>query len=216
MAAREAVLEAVAARVPTVDGDDCVRVAVDGPDGAGKTRFADDLAATMRSAGRPVVRVSVDGFHHPRTTRYRRGRESPEGFWLDSYDYDRFRSEVLNNFGPNGSRRYRPAIHDVATDTSLAMAAQVAEPGAVLVVDGIFLQREELADAWDLVVFLDAPFTETTQRMAARDGTDPDPNHPVTRRYVQGQRLYFAACDPQRRADLLVDNTDFDAPRLLR
>ena len=216
MVAREAVMEAVAARVPTVDGDDCVRVAVDGPDGAGKTLFADDLAATMRSAGRPVVRVSVDGFHHPRTTRYRRGRESPEGFWLDSYDYDRFRSEVLNNFGPNGSRRYRPAIHDVATDTSLAMAAQVAEPGTILVVDGIFLQRDELADAWDLVVFLDVPFAETARRMAARDGTDPDPNHPSTRRYVQGQRLYFAACDPQRRADLLVDNTDFDAPRLLR
>lgn len=180
MAAREAVLEAVAARVPIVDGDDCVRVAVDGPDGAGKTLFADDLAATMRSAGRPVVRVSVDGFHHPRTTRYRRGRESPEGFWLDSYDYDRFRSEVLNNFGPNGSRRYRPAIHDVATDTSLAMAAQVAEPGTILVVDGIFLQRDELADAWDLVVFLDVPFAETARRMAARDGTDPDPNHPST------------------------------------
>lgn len=216
MVAREAVMEAVAARVPTVDGDDCVRVAVDGPDGAGKTLFADDFAATLRAAGRPVVRVSVDGFHHPRTTRYRRGRESPEGFWLDSYDYDRFRSEVLNNFGPNGSRRYRPAIHDVATDTSLAMAAQVAEPGTILVVDGIFLQRDELADAWDLVVFLDVPFAETARRMAARDGTDPDPNHPSTRRYVQGQRLYFAACDPQRRADLLVDNTDFDAPRLLR
>lgn len=209
-------LRAVAARVPNRDGDDCVRVAVDGPDGAGKTRFADDLATAVREAGRPVVRVSVDGFHHPRALRYRRGRDSPEGFWLDSYDYDRFRADVLDAFGHNGSRRYRPAAHDVATDTALTLDARVAEPSSVLVVDGIFLQRAELADAWDLSIFLDVPFTETARRMAVRDGTSPDLTDPRTRRYVSGQRLYFTACDPHRRADVLDDNTDFDSPRVLR
>ncbi|MCV7134109.1 uridine kinase [Mycobacterium hodleri] len=214
--AREAVLQSVAARVPSLPGDDCVRVAVDGPDGAGKTRFADGLAATLREAGRPVVRVSVDGFHHPRATRYRRGRDSPEGFWLDSYDYDRFTADVLNAFAHNGSRRYRAAAHDVASDTALAVDTAVAAPSSVLVVDGIFLQRAELADAWHLSIFLDVPFTETARRMAARDGTSPDLADPRTRRYVEGQRLYFAACDPRRRADVLVDNADFDSPRVLR
>jgi uridine kinase len=65
-------------------------------------------------------------------------------------------------------------------------------------------------------VFLDVPFTETARRMAVRDGTDPDPEHPRTRRYVEGQRLYFAACEPQKRADVVVDNRDFDTPRLVR
>jgi uridine kinase len=211
-----AVLRAVAARVPTLTGDDCVRVAVDGPDGAGKTRFADGLATALREAGRPVVRVSVDGFHHPRATRYRRGRDSPDGFWLDSYDYDRFTADVLDPFAHDGSRRYRSAARDVATDTALTVDARVAAASSVLVVDGIFLQRAELADVWDLSIFLDVPFTETTRRMAARDGTSPDPTDPRTRRYVEGQRLYFAACDPARRADVLVDNTDFASPRILR
>ena len=213
---RAGVLQFVAARIPPSDGDFCPRVAIDGPDGAGKTRFADDLAAVLRARRRPVVRVSVDGFHHPRAIRHRRGRNSPEGFWSDSYDYARFRADVLDPFGPNGSRCYRVAANDVATDTPLTLEPQLAEPGAVLVVDGIFLQRHELADAWDLTVFLDAPFTETAKRMAGRDGTDPDPEHPRTRRYVAGQRLYYAACDPQRRADILIDNADFDAPRVLR
>ena len=48
--------------------------------------------------------------------------------------------------------------------------------------------------------------------MAVRDGTDPDVEHPRTRRYVEGQRLYFAACQPHSRADVLVDDTDFDPP----
>jgi uridine kinase len=210
------VLGYVGSRVPRPDGDGCVRVAVDGPDGAGKTRFADALAEVMRTEGRSVLRVSVDGFHQPRTLRYRRGRDSPEGFWLDSYDYQRFRDDVLDPFGPGGSRRYRAAAHDVATDSSLTSAVQVAEPGSVLVVDGIFLHRDEIVDAWDLSVFLDAPFTETARRMAERDGTDPDPEHPRTRRYVEGQRLYYAACQPQQRADILIDNSDFTSPRVLR
>lgn len=197
-------------------GSACVRVAVDGPDGAGKTRFADDLAAVLRAAGRQVVRISVDGFHQPRAIRYRRGRDSPEGFWLDSYDYAQFRTDVLEPFGLNGSRRYRSAAHDVATDTVVTSEMQRAAPASVLVVDGIFLQRHELADAWDLTVFLNVPFGETARRMAVRDGTDPDVEHPRTRRYVEGQRLYFAACQPHSRADVLVDNTDFDSPRLLR
>jgi uridine kinase len=191
-------------------------VAVDGPDGAGKTRFADALAEVLRTEGRSVVRVSVDGFHQPRTVRYRRGRDSPEGFWLDSYDYQRFRDDVLDPFGPGGSRRYRAAAHEVATDSSLTPAVQVAEPGSVLVVDGIFLHRDEVVDAWDLSVFLDAPFTETARRMAERDGTHPDLEHPRTRRYVEGQRLYYAACQPQRRADILIDNSDYHLPRILR
>ena len=216
MSDRADVLRLVAGRIPRPDDGRCVRVAVDGPDGAGKTTFADVLAEVLRAQGRPVVRVSVDGFHAPRAERYRRGRDSPEGFWLDSYDYARFRADVLDPFGPGGTRRYRWAAHDVATDTALTPEPQVAQRGSILVVDGIFLHRDELAASWDLSMFLDVPFVETARRMAARDGTDPDVEQPRTRRYVQGQRLYFAACDPHRRADVVIDNRHVDAPRIIR
>ncbi|MDI6100946.1 uridine kinase [Actinoplanes sp. NEAU-A12] len=192
----------------------CVRVGVDGPDGSGKTVLAGELAGLLRERGRPVVAVSIDDFHHVRAIRYRRGRDSPEGFWLDSYDYGRFRADVLEPFAPGGSRRYRPAAHDLATDAVLDHAPRQAPPDAVLVVDGLFLHRDELAGAWDLSVFLDVPFTETARRMAARDGTPADPGHPGMRRYVEAQRIYFAACDPRRRASAVVDNSEVDAPRL--
>ncbi|SNT55198.1 uridine kinase [Asanoa hainanensis] len=189
---------------------------MDGPDGAGKTVFADGLAAVLRSRGRSVVRISLDDFHNVRAVRYRRGRSSPEGFWRDSYNYARFRADVLEPFGPNGSRRYRHAAHDLATDALLIPAPRLAPPDAVLVVDGLFLHRDELASAWDLSVFLDVPFTETAARMALRDGTHPDPDHPDLRRYVGAQRIYFAACAPLSRASVVIDNSDFDRPRIVR
>lgn len=55
----------------------------DGVDGAGKTTFADELAAVLRAAGRTVLRASVDGFHGPQAHRHRRGRHAWEGFWLE-------------------------------------------------------------------------------------------------------------------------------------
>ena len=193
-----------------------VRVGVDGTDGSGKTWFADELAEVLQTRGRHVVRAGVDGFHRPRAQRYRRGRTSPEGFWLDSYDYDRMRSDLLAGFAADGNRRYRTAAHDVVTDSPVDARWCVAAPDAVLVVDGIFLQRDELAVAWDLTVFLQVDDGTRFARMAARDGCPADPSHPTNRRYVDGQRIYLAQCDPVGRADVLVDNTDLAWPTVLR
>jgi len=117
-------------------------------------------------------------------------------------------ADVLEPLGPGGSRRYRATAHDLCTDAVLEPEPQSAPAGAVLVVDGLFLLRPELAPAWDLSVFIDAPFEVTAARLAARDGTDPT----ALRRYVEAHRIYDAACTPRDRADVLIDNGDHDAP----
>lgn len=213
---RRQLLDHVADLVPTFPAPQCVRVAVDGVDGVGKSTLAGELAAVLTDRGRPVVHVSADDFHHRRAVRHRRGRDSPEGFWLDSYDYEALVHNVLEPFGPGGSRRYRPAAHDLRTDEVLDLAWRTAAPGTVLIVDGLFLHRDELVECWDFSVFVDAPFAVTVARMARRDGSHPDPDHPSLGRYVGGQRLYFAACAPHERADLIVDNQDVTRPVLVK
>lgn len=211
---RRELLSDLAGLVPTARGEDCVRVAVDGVDGAGKTRLADEIAAVLREQARDVVRISADDFHHPRSVRYRRGRSSPEGFWLDSYDYQRLHADVLDPLGPGGDRRYRRIAHDLRSDVAVRPPMEVAPPGAVLVLDGLFLHRDGLADLWDLSIWLHVPFEVTVRRMAARDGTEADLTHPSLTRYVDGQRLYLGACDPAARAHVVIDNTDLDAPTM--
>lgn len=193
------------------------RVAIDGPDGAGKTHFADQLAVVLQSRHRQAtVRISVDGFHNTRAVRYQRGRNSPVGFWADSYNYERFRCDVLEPFSPSGSRCFRRTSYSHATDEILNPEPEFAEPAAALLVDGIFLQREELRAHWDLIIFLDVTFSETAKRMATRDGTPSDPEDLRMRRYVEGQREYFRRCDPHRRADILIDNNNFVHPVVRR
>jgi len=60
---------------------------------------------------------------------------------------------VLEPFGPGGSRRYQHASHDLATDRKLDPPLKSAPPPAVVVVDGLFLHRDELAGVWDMSVF---------------------------------------------------------------
>ncbi|HET7901538.1 MAG TPA: hypothetical protein VFL59_10150 [Candidatus Nanopelagicales bacterium] len=211
---RSDVLAAVADLVPSREG--FVRVGVDGVNGSGKTTFADALATVLEERGRSVVRIREDDFLNPRVIRYRLGRASPEGYLADSYDLVRLRTDVLDPLGPSGDGRFREGSLDLATDTALDPPWRVAAPGSVLVLDGMFLHRDELAGVWDVSVLLDVAFVETCRRMAVRDGSEPDPEHPSMRRYVEGQRLYLARCTPRDRATVVVDNTDVERPRILR
>lgn len=190
------------------------RVGIDGVDGVGKTVFADRLAQTLESRGGSVIRASVDGFHNPRDVRYRRGKTSPLGFYLDSYDYAGLREALLDPLAPGGSRVYRHAIFDHATDAPVAASWSVAEPEAVLVFDGIFLHRPELREVWDLSIFLDAPFAVTVPRGAGRGPGwgSPDIDAASNRRYIEGQRLYLQESEPQARANLVVDYADLAQP----
>lgn len=213
---RRAVLKQVAAAIPRSRADEPVRVAVDGVDGSGKTVFADQLAGVLIAAGRTVIRCSVDNFHRPRLERYRRGRTSAVGFWLDSYDYDRLRGELLDPLSPGGSGMYRSAAHDLASDHSVDQPPQHCPPQAVLILDGLFLHRDELRAYWDFSIWLEVPFAVAAARMARRDGTSPDRAHPTMVRYVGGQQLYFDECQPWQRASIVIDNADPDLAAVVR
>lgn len=202
------VLTTLADSVLALPGDGVRRIGVDGVDGAGKTVFADRLGQVLHDRGTEVIRASVDGFHHPRAVRHRRGRDSPDGFYLDSYDYPALRRLLLDPLAPGGSGRFVRARWDVRRDRPVAAPQERATPGAVLVFDGIFLHRPELRDCWDLSVFLDVDVATAMARVADRDGGDPDPAAPSNRRYVEGQRRYLRECAPRSTASVVVDNTD--------
>lgn len=157
------------------------RIGVDGVDGAGKTWFADELAERIEHA----TRIRVDDFLNPPDIRYRLGRDSPEGFFLDSFDYDAFERAIAGASAP------------------------------VVIADGIFLHRDELVGLWDFSIWLEVPFSISIPRGAARGYGfgSPDPEALSNRRYVDGQRLYIARCDPQSRATVVIDNSDLADPR---
>ena len=198
--------------------DHPTRVAVDGFDAAGKTTLADELASLVHAQGREAIRVSLDDFHLPRSRRYRRGELSARGYYDDSFDRARLRASVLDPLGPDGDRVYRPTAFDLAADRPAPGEPQLATADAVLLVDGVFLQRPELDGCWDLTIWVDVPIEESIRRGAARDharfGSAAEAQRRYLTRYGPGQRLYVDEVDPAARADVVFDNTDPAAPVL--
>src|SRR5699024_10712417 len=119
--------------------DFVLRVGIDGVDGSGKTIFADELTKALKAVGASVIRASVDGFHNPRETRYKRGRLSPEGFYLDSYNYSSLKQNLLDPLSLNGTGLYHTAMFDHKIDKAVDVPLEQAHVGDILIFDGIFI-----------------------------------------------------------------------------
>jgi uridine kinase len=98
--------------------------------------------------------------------------------------------------------------------------ARVAMPDdGVLIVDGVFALRPELRRHWDLSVWVDIE-----PELSVRRGIDRDSAREGTiaaellhrDRYDAAETIYVAEVNPLSDADVVVDNTDFDNPRIVR
>lgn len=223
---RSSVLAEVAARiVARRRPPQPLLVAVDGIDGAGKSTFADELARVLTDQGIPIVRSSIDNFHLPRAVRYRRGRDSPAGFYLDSHNLGDLRRLLLEPFKAGHGHAYRAALFDEPSDRAAPAGVSLVSDGDVLLFDGIFLQRPELADEWDLTIFLDGEERVALQRLGLiLDGCPTAREAAVDHvlgwakrfeRYTAGMRWYLDTVSPVTTSDIVVDNNDLPHPRIV-
>ena len=133
-----------------------VVVGVDGPDGATRAPFADDLAADLRALGHDTFRASFADFRHPRAHRESRGAETAVGLYEHGYDYSAFRRVLLGPFRLAGSTGFSTAFFDAERDVPFESRWQSGPADAVLVVDGPYLLRPELRGVWNFTVRLDS------------------------------------------------------------
>ena len=188
-------------------------IAVDGVDISGSAQFADDLADAIRLKGHTAFRASIDDFHRPRAERYARGRDSPEGFYRDSYDYLTFQRTLVQPFRMGGSTGFVAAAFDVARDAQVEPVWLTGPADALLIVDGNFLNRPELRGLWNYSIWLEISDYEATARRAQRDSAAPNPRPERELRYSGAQALYAVESKPRTSATAIVNNTDANHPR---
>jgi uridine kinase len=165
--------------------------ATDGRAGsAGTASFADDLASVFREAGHTAFRASIRDFHRSHAERAARGDESPESYYRDAFDYRTLRRVLIDPFRMAGSTGFQTSAFDDRRDAPTQSRWLTAPADAVLIIDGVFLNRPELRDLWNFSILLE------------------DPNIP-------GRVLepYFADADPRGSASAIVDNSAPDVPR---
>lgn len=194
-----------------------VILAVDGIDGSGTAPFADGLAEVFAEQGTAVFRAAIDGFHRPRAERDARGIGTPEGFYRDAYDYATFIRVLIDPFRDGAQTAAATGIQlsywDVEREAPVEARWVTGPEDAILIVDGVFLNRPELRRLWNWSVWLDVPVNVAYERVALREGTSPDLFAPRGRRYREGYELYAHDADPVARASAIIDNVDPERPQ---
>jgi uridine kinase len=215
---RSACLDTIAGLIFAIESPHPLRVAIDGPDCAGQEALTDDLIPILERSGRQVIKATIDGFHRPKVERAARGAESPEGYFLDSFQYPALRDVLLKPLGPGGSRQFRRAAFDFRTDGPVDSPVETAAPDAILLFEGIFLLRAELMDCWDFGIWLDITPAEVLVRGIRRNTPfqgEEKAKRVFTVRYIPGQELFAKRDNPKDHANVVVDNEDPDQPRLV-
>jgi uridine kinase len=213
---REELVVSLSAQILALPDDAPRAVALTGMGCTGKTTLAGELAPVVTGAGRPLVALAYDDFHHPRERRHRQGRSSAAGYLEDSFDPEALRRLVLDPIGA-GAGAVVPASYDLAADRPVQPDPVPVPSNGVVLVEGSFLLVPELADRWDLAILVVADPARVLERGLVRDadlGTPEQVRELYLRRYLAAESLHQERDDPWVHATVVVDLTDPLAPVL--
>jgi uridine kinase len=183
---RRLALERLVAEIVAVEPS--ARVAIDGPDAAGKSTLTAELEALIAGSGRSVSRVAADDFLRPPEERYRQGRDSPEGYYADSFDHAALAAAVERVEGivlVDGIFLLRPELNRLWTFR-------------------VFVAVSE-----------EESLRRGVERDSALHPTREEAERLYRTRYLAGQRLYAAEAGPREAADAILWNEDPASPRLV-
>jgi uridine kinase len=191
-------------------------ITVGGIDGSGKSSFARRLVAAFRAQGLGALLLHVDDFRRKMDWKGG-GRAEHVIYGEDYFDFDAI-ERCLAAFRA-GAPSFLRTVFDTKTE-DLAGEFEVPLAGLdVVVVEGVFMMRLP-STSEHFRVWMETSFPTGKQRIIER-GDPPwrsreEWHYRIENRYFPAQRDYLAGLDPVGTADVVIDNEDYRAPRLIR
>lgn len=193
------ILDLAIERQPGPERERPVVIAIDGPSCAGKSILATALG--LRSGG--SVLECDDFYRHTlqRLTVTQRAT-MPEGAVVDAVmDWQRLRAEALLPLWAGQLATFQP--YDWNADDGRLAPPKIIPAADVIIVDGVYAARPELADLVDVAVYLGVDPEVRAVRYAER-ADDPD----WRRFWERGEAHYFSAVRPPASFDIRLDDQD--------
>jgi uridine kinase len=216
---RARVLDRLVAMIDSL-GSHRLRVAIDGLTAAGKTSLGHELAHGLSRRGRPVFRASLDDFKRPWSERHLYDRLSGEGYYRNAFDREAACRLLLNPSDPSADGLVALCSIDPLTQIDHSAVQSAMPANGVLVVDGVFAYRPEINAYWDFRIWVEIPAELSVRRGIERDAEatgDAEQAEELHRdRYLAGELLYIDEVNPRSLVDVILDNSEFDRPRVVR
>ncbi|MEM7490351.1 MAG: phosphoribulokinase [Pseudomonadota bacterium] len=144
-------------------------VALAGPPASGKSTNADRLTDAIRSRGRTVAVIPMDGFHLDNDTLAARGLRARKGA---PETFDVFGLIALVRAVAEGGARDYPTF-DRTADATVPAGGRIGDGDEIALFEGNYLLLDEapwraLHPLWDATVALSVPEAELERRLMAR------------------------------------------------
>lgn len=180
-------------------------IGIDGLGGAGKSTISEAVYGQLCKDGYNVTLLHIDDFIHPRSVRYNDNYTEWECYYNIQWRYDYLVDEVIQ---PIKSGVFKGAIelYDKENDTYYLSNADIPVE-SVVIVEGVFLQREELRDLFDFMIYIDISESVRLERVLERDGYIGDKEQikeKYDNRYFPAERYYVEKCLPAMNADYII------------
>lgn len=188
-------------------------VGITGIDGAGKTRFAKSLEQFLISKNYPTQMIHLDDFHLPRAIRYA-GNNQAENYYIRSFNLDNLTNKLLKPIHQNNDYSTRLSILNLQTDEYDIEKEYNFHPNTIVILEGVFLLREELSRYIDFAIYLEIPFEESTRRARVRDPQAVIEKYDI--KYLPAQRKYLSLFPPDSHADMIIDNINWEFPSIIK
>ena len=173
----------------------CLLVAIDGPGGAGKSTLARLLKEQLKTLGWLVAVVKHDDFYLP---SHQRANQQAEVIGCD-FDWERLRDQVLTPIREGRLADYQR--YDWETD--VLSEWRTISVSDVVLVEGVYTMRRELADLYDLKIWVECPRELRLARGIARDGEKARPTWEED--WMPKEDDYVKTHLPHERADLSIN-----------
>jgi uridine kinase len=173
-------------------------VAIDGPGGSGKSTLAAELGERLGGLGQITV-VHGDDFYRPMAAEDRL-LLSPQDGYTQYFDWQRLRDQVLIPLAAGIAGQYQR--YDWPSGVLAAGEVHHVPRSGVVIVEGVYTARPELAGYYDLTVWVDTPW-ETCMRRLDERGHDHGPGN-WNERWRAAEEHYIATTQPGTRLDLAV------------
>ena len=173
-------------------------VGIDGGAGAGKTTFTKWFAERIGEDVTPVSIVLTDLIYRPVAERWTGHIDDmPVGYDLD---WERIRDQVILPLRAGKAARFQ--LYDWVADCLNEMVE--IDAGGVTIIDGVFALRNELADYYDLRLWLSCPLEIRVSRLLSRgDTSQAEIDH-----WLPIEERYHTAHKPAESAHLVVDSAE--------
>ncbi|QQE77072.1 kinase [Alicyclobacillus sp. SO9] len=173
-------------------------VGVDGLSRAGKTTMVNETQKKLVEKRLPVCVFHLDHYIVESRNRYHTGFEEWYEYYELQWDVRYLRQRLFEKV--QHAEEIRLPFYDVERDETVTKSV-VIQSDAIVMIEGVFLQREEWRRFFDFVIYVDCPRTTRFERESPRTAVQIEK---FVKRYWKAEDHYLKTVSPISTADLVV------------